>query len=59
MYSKNLVVDSMLVDVKDNLFMNLTQNSNGIWGEDIYCNMLGKGNVTLKRSGNYYRNSED
>ena len=25
-YSINLVVDSMLVDVKDNVFMNLTQD---------------------------------
>ena len=58
-YSGNLVVDSMLVDVKDNLFMNLTQDDSGQWGYDIYCNMLGKDNVTLKRSGNYYRNSED
>ena len=58
-YSDNLVVDSMLVDVKDNVFMNLTQDDSGQWGYDIYCNMLGKDNVTLKRSGNYYRNSED
>ena len=63
-YSGNLVVDTMQVDVKDNVFMNLTQNNNGKWGYDIYCNMQGKDNmtldnVTLKRSGNYYRNSED
>ena len=63
-YSGNLVVDSMQVDVKDNVFMNLTQDDSGDWGENIYCNMQGKDNmtldnVTLKRSGNYYRNSED
>ena len=63
-YSINLVVDSMQVDVKDNVFMNLTQDDSGDWGENIYCNMQGKDNmtldnVTLKRSGNYYRNSED
>ena len=63
-YSGNLVVDTMQVDVKDNVFMNLTQNNNGKWGYDIYCTMQGKDNmtldnVTLKRSGNYYRNSED
>ena len=63
-YSGNPVVDSMQVDVKDNVFMNLTQDDSGDWGENIYCNMQGKDNmtldnVTLKRSGNYYRNSED
>lgn len=63
-YSINLVVDSMLVDVKDNVFMNLTQDDSGDFGKNIYCTMQGKDNmtldnVTLKRSGNYYRNSED
>ena len=38
-YSINLVVDSMLVDVKDNVFMNLTQDDSGDFGKNIYCTM--------------------
>ena len=52
-------VDSLIVDVRDNAFIGMTQDENGGWGENLYHTLAGCGNVTLHRSGNLYKGSVD
>ena len=52
-------VDSLIVDVRDNAFIGMTQDENGSWGENLYHTLTGCGNVTLHRSGNLYKGAVD